>query len=251
MDSQRAHRPLRLHDPRDPDPARRRDVARIVAELADADAVPENGLWQAPFWPGHGNPEAFDHLVVAEDRHEGSSLAMLGADVLRSAEEEFLLINTAFVAPVARGRRVLRRMVATVLMQAARQGPLPRVIAARSLNPAFYRAMSRLARNFGVKMYPEMEDGPIPLRAAALARRIARRISPSCRFDPASGVLRGAVIAHGMCGVVQPAPARHAPTDNAFAERLGGADQFLLVLDLRGLDTAAIMETAQRIRRRK
>lgn len=251
MESQRAYPSLRLRDPRETDFLPGGDATRIVAELANANAALENGLWRAPFWPEHRDPATFEHLVVAEDRTDGRPLAMLGADVLRSAEEEFLFISTAFVAPVARGRRVLRRMVATALMQAARTGPVPRVIAARSLNPIFYRAMARLAHDFGVKLYPDLTNGPVPLRAAALARRVARRVSPACPFEPGTGVVRRAALVHGLLGAVQTAPARKSLIDTAFADRLAPEDQFLLVLDLRGLEKWDIMEIARRIRRRK
>lgn len=251
MESQRATTNLRLRDPRETDFRPRADTTRIVAELADASAALENGLWRAPFWPENRDPATYDHLVVAEDRADGRPLAILGADVLRSTEEDFLFINTAFVAPVARGRRVLRRMVATALMQAARTGPVPRVVAARCLNPIFYRAMVRLAHDFRVALYPEMTNGPIPLRAAALARRVARRVSPTCLFEPGGGVIRRAALVHGLLGALQTAPARKAAIDTAFAARLAPQDQFLLVLDLRGLDTWDIMETARKIRRRK
>ena len=251
MESPRALASLRLRDPRETDFHPGGDATRIVAELADTGAALENGLWRAPFWPEHRDPATYDHLVVAEDRADGRPLAMLGADVLRGTEEAFLFISTAFVAPVARGRRVLRRMVATALMQAARTGPVPRVIAARSLNPIFYRAMARLAHDFGVKLYPDTANSPIPLRTAALARRVARRVSPTCRFEPGTGVVRRAALVHGLLGAVQTAPAGKTAIDTAFAARLAPEDQFLLVLDLRGLDKWDIMETARRIRRRK
>lgn len=248
---QQSRTSLRLRDPRDFDIRAGAGVERVVAELADIGAAPQNGLWRAPFWPDHRDLASFDHLVVAEEKATGRPLGLLGADVLRSTEEEFLFINTAFVAPLARGRRVLRRMVATALMQAARTGYVPRVIAARSLNPVFYRAMERLARDFQVPLYPAMTNAPIPLRAAALATRIARRVSPSCRFEPGSGAIRGSVRAHGMIGAVQPVPAGKPVIDTGFADRLGACDQFLLVLDLRGLEPWTIMEIARRIRRRR
>lgn len=251
MEAQRLKPNLRLRDPRDFAVGAGLDIGRVVAELAAAGTQPENGVWRAPFWPEHRDPATYDHLVVAEDKGDGHALAVLGADVLRTAVEEFLFINTAFVAPLARGRRVLRRMLMTALMQAARTGQVPRVIAARSLNPAFYRALSRLAADFGVPFYPDLQGGPISLRAAALARRIARRVSPACRFEPGSGAIRGALPVRGMVGAVQPAAAGKPAIDAGFADRLGPDDQLLLVLDLRGLDSWTIMETARRIRRRK
>ncbi len=251
MNRSQGNTTLRLRDPRDAEFRPGQYAGRIMADLASPGAAAENGLWRAPVWPHHRDPASYDQLVVAEDRADGRVLAMLGADVLRTTEEDFLFITTAFVAPLARGRRVLRRMIATALMQAARDGALPRVIAARTLNPVFYRAMRRLARDFGVTLFPDLTAGPVAMRAAALARRVAPRVSPNCRFEPGSGVVRGAVSAHGLAGAVQPAPAGIAAIDAAFAERLGPEDQFLLVLDLRGLDTWSIMETARRIRRRK
>jgi GNAT superfamily N-acetyltransferase len=251
MEAQRAKSNLRLRDPRDFIVGANQDIGRVVAELADAGAKPQNGLWRAPFWPDHRDPATYDHLVVAEDKGDGHALAVLGADVLRTAEEEFLFISTAFVAPLARGRRVLRGMVVTALMQAARTGQVPRVIAARSQNPVFYRALRRLARDFGVPLYPDLPSGPISLRGAALARRIARRVSPQCRFEPGSGAIRGALRAHGMIGAVQPAAAGIPGIDAGYADRLGPDDQLLLVLDLRGLERWTITEIARRIRRRK
>lgn len=251
MEPQRAASSLRLRDPRETDILPGLDAARVAAELADAEALPENALWRAPFWPEHRDPATYDHLVVAEDPVRGEPLALLGADVLRSTQEAFLFVNTAFVAPVARGRRVLRRMMVTALMQAARQAPVPRVIAARSLNPVFYRAMRRLARDFGVPLYPDADAPAVSLRAAALAARVAKRVSPSCRFEPGSAVLRGSVLAHGLQGAIVPLAAQDTAIDAMFERHLGSADQFLLVLDLRGLSSGEILETARRIRRRR
>ena len=251
MGPQNTRTRLRLRDPRDFDILAGRDVGRVFADLEDSGAVLRNAAWHAPFGPDQRDPASYDHLVVAEDKTDGRPQALLGADVLRTAEEEFLFIHTAFVCPAARGRRVLRRMVTTALMQAARTGPVPRVIVIRSLNPAFYRALHRLARDFGVRLYPDLPNGPVDLRAAALARRVAHRISPSCRFESGSGTVRGSFQLHVLAGGIRPASSKDPALDKAFAECLGPNDQFLLLLDLRDLDAWTIMDIARRVRRRK
>jgi len=242
---------LRLRDPRDIYAPAATHAMRVVSQLPDAGALPEDAFWHAPFWPAYRDPASYDHLVVADDQAGGRPLAMLGADVLNTGEEEFLIVNAAFVAAPARGGRVLRRMLATALLQAARQGPVPRVIAARSLDPLFYRSLRLFARGFGVTLYPEVAAPALSLRAAALARRVARCVSPTCRFEPGVFALRGTAAAYGLRRAVPLATEQDAAIDAMFARQLGDGDQFLLLLDLRGLSAATILEAARRIRRQR
>ena len=251
MEHRKATDSLRLHDPREFHAPAATEAVHVVAQLADPGTGSDNAFWHAPFWPEYRDPRSYDHLVVADRPDGGQPLAMLGADVLNTGEEDFLIVNMAFVASPARGRRVVRRMLATALLQAARQGPVPRVIAARSLDPLFYRTLRLFARGCGVKLYPEVDAPALSLRAAALARRVARRISPACRFEPGVFALRGAAAAQGSRGAIMPAAEQDAAIDALFARHLGEADQFLLLLDLRGLSAAAILEAARRIRRQR
>ena len=59
----------------------------------------------------------YDHLVLVTDRSSGRYLAFLAAKDGATTREEFLLLETAFVAPVARGQNLMRRMIALAVLR--------------------------------------------------------------------------------------------------------------------------------------
>jgi len=247
MRHQRTASGLRLMDLRDLDTRAIRDPNRILAAMAINST--QHGLTA---WLDRCAPADYDHLVVAEDRTDGRTVGILSANDHASAAERFLFVDAAFVAPTARKRRIMRRMLATALLQSARRGPVPLVIAVRTCNPMFFLALRRFARYLpGATLYPALEDTMVSLAAAKLARRIARAISPACRFEPGTGVLRGTLVAHGLLGCAQPMPAYDPEIDTMFARRLGPVDQLLAVLDLRSIDEATILDKARRLHRRR
>jgi len=224
-----------------------RDADHILAAMAADSRQP--GIVT---WLNRCNPEDYDHLVVAEEMTDGRAVGMLCANERATSAEIFLFVPAIFVSPAARKRRIMRRMLATALLQAARRGPTPRVIAVRSCNPMTFLALHRFAQYLpGANLYPALQGTAINLATAMLARRIARAVSPTCHFDPGTSVLRGAVVAHGLLGCTTPMPAYHPEIDAMFARCVGPVDQLLSVIDLRHVDEATILEKARRLHRRR
>ena len=238
---------LRLTDIRDRNLLAIRDPNNVLTEMA-ADCK-QPGIVT---WLSRCNPEDYDHLVVAEETTNGRAVGLLCANEHASSEEKFLFVPATFVVPAARKRRIMRRMLATALLQSARRGPVPRVIAVRSCNPMTFLALRRFAQYVpGAVLYPALANTPVNLAAAALARRIARAVSPTCHFDPGTSVLRGAIVVHGFLGCTTPMPAYDPEIDAMFARCVGPVDQLLAVVDLRHTDEATILNKARRLHRRR
>lgn len=237
---------LRLFDLRDPESPGGRDPRRIVADLVARGAAQ---------WPERRQPADHDHLVLAEDAANDRPLALLSADTCVVGGITCLILDTAYIAPGGRGRQLFRRLVATALLAAARIGPVPRAIAMRSYHPRAFRALRGLARRLdrrvsGVVLYPALQDGVVPLHAAALARGVARHLSPHARLEPTSGVLAAAALWHGMAGAPR-LVANDPAIDAVFARRLGAHDMLMGLIDLRAPAEEAILDAARRLRRQR
>lgn len=196
----------------------------------------------------------FDHLALAYERRSERCLALLGARERTTTREEFLHIEAAFVAPEARGRRLMRRLIALTLLRAAGHGAVPQVIAARTSDPVWYQMMLSLSQRFtGARFFPNPEEAAINLQTASLAQRIAREIGPNIRYEPATGALRGGVVANAMVGnggaVYERPLAKDPSIDVLFGQRLGAVDQMLTVLDLRDETETVILDDARRVYR--
>jgi hypothetical protein len=196
----------------------------------------------------------FDHVALAYERHSDRCLALLGARDRTTTREEFLHIGFAFVVPAARRRRLMRRMVALTLLRVAGESTVPLVIAARTSDPRWYQMMQSLSRRFtGARLFPDTENAAINLRTAALAQRIAREIGPNIRYEPATGALRGGLVANTMVaysGAVAERPLSKDPSIEAlFGQRLAAVDQMLTVLDLREETETVIIDDARRVYR--
>src|SRR3954447_10312519 len=90
----------------DPNALDELDQDRILEDLsddADGDPLP---------WLTRYRMADYDHLVLVTDRCSGRYLGFLAATDGATARDEFLLLETAFVNPAARGQNLLRRMVA-------------------------------------------------------------------------------------------------------------------------------------------
>jgi GNAT superfamily N-acetyltransferase len=237
---------LRTHYIRDPFAIETIDVDQIVQELAEASP---NSTPSA--WVGSMPLTEYDHVVLASDRRSGHCLGVMGArDGVTERDEEFLFIHTGFVAERARGRGLMRRMIALTLLRAAGNDTMPRVIAARTSSRLFYRVLHDFGTRIPeVAVYPDLEAGPVSLPAAGLAQRIARQVARGTRFEPGTGALRGGLLAAGGASI--PSTLSHDPRiDELFGRTLAPSDQILAMVDLRGASEDAIVEEARRIYRR-
>jgi hypothetical protein len=233
---------------RDPNAIEELDQDCIFADLCDGETGSGQPVPLSIEWLAHRALSDYDHLILASDRHTGQHMAILGANDGDTGQENFLLLETAFVASAARGRGVIARMIALALLRIASFGPVPQVIATTTGNPVWYRALHKVARRCtGAVFFPEPDSPTIRLDSAALAQRIAREIGPNLRFETATGALRGAL--------ATAAPQRSRPVssdpriDTLFGQCLRPADQMLTVIDLRRQTEASILDDARRIYR--
>jgi hypothetical protein len=243
MDHVLTEQGLRLTYLRDPNVMNDLDQDRILEDLSDdtPDGDPLSVLTQYRL-------ADYDHLVLVTDRSSGRYLAFLAANDRTTASEDFLLLESIFVATAARGQNLMRRMIALALLRIGGLGPVPSIIAACTRNPLCYRIIRDTAQRFrDAELYPDPESATINFHTATLAQRIARQISPNSQFHAATGRFRGVV---GMPGLAYRRPmSNDTQIDNLLGSHMEQAERMLAVLDLRGKNEADILDTARRIYR--
>jgi hypothetical protein len=215
------------------------DQDRILEDMSDD--TPEGDPLP---WLTRYRLDDYDHLVLVTDRSSGRHLAFLAASGGATNREEFLLLETAFVATAARGQNLMQRMIAFAMLRIGGMGPVPSVVAACTRHPLCYRIMRDTARRFtGAAFFPDPDSVAINFHTATLAQRIAREIGPNHRFLAATGTIRG-------IGPVNRRPLSSDPRiDSLFGQHMQPADRMLAIVDLRGEDEATIFEDARRIYR--
>lgn len=203
------------------------DIDHLVDELADG--TPPEFL----------TPERLcvqDLVVVATEAQSGRYLGLLGARDEMANGHAYLRLDMACVAPVARGRRLMSRLLARAAVERARPGI---VLAARTGTPSWFHALRHFAAQVeGASFHPAPPGAVVTLRTAATARQIAGALCPEHRFDVASGVL------HGRWVVPARPLQRHSSAD-AWCEAAREAspllsERLLAVIDLRDVNKAAL-----------
>ncbi len=214
------------------------DQDRILEDMSD-DTPDGNPL---P-WCTRYHMADYDHLVLVTDRSTGRYLAFLGARDGATTRENFLLLESAFVATDARGQNLMRRMIALAMLRIGGIRVVPSVIVACTRNPFCSRIMRGMARRFtGAVFLPDPDSVAINFHTATLAQRVARGISPNHRVQATTGIVRDGMML--AAGTSHHGPlARNPQRDRLFGQRM------LAVLDLRGQDEATILEDARRIYR--
>lgn len=204
---------------------------------------------ETPPWPLRYRLTDCDHLVLVSDQTTGRYLAVLAASDGTTPQEDFLLLETAFVASAARGQNLMRRMIAFALLRIGGLRSAPSVIAMCTRNPLCYRIMRGAASRFtGAVMFPAPDNVVVDFHAAALAQRIARAIKPNHRFHAATSTIRGAVLAATGTDYLRPL-SHDRQIDDLFGQTMQPADRMLALIDLRRLDEATILGDARRIYR--
>jgi hypothetical protein len=186
----------------------------------------------------------YDHLVLVTDHSSGRYLAFLGCkDGATARGEDFLLLESAFVATEARGQNLMRRMISLAMLRIGGIHGVPSVIAACTRNPVCYRIMHGMARRFTAAVFlPDPDSVVINFNTATLAQRIAREIGPNDRIRATTGIVKDDMLIAAGASRARPL-ARNPQFSGLFGQRM------LSVLDLRGEDEAAILEDARRIYR--
>ena len=165
-----------LCDPNDIDEL---DQDRILEDLSDDRPGGDPFPWMTRYLLSD-----HDHLVLVTDHSSGRYLAFLGAQDGTTTGEDFLLLESAFVATEARGQNLLRRMITLAMLRIGGIRQVPAVIVACTRNPLCHRIMRGMARRFaGAAFLPDPDSVVINFRTAALARCIAREIGPDHRFQ--------------------------------------------------------------------
>lgn len=193
----------------------------------------------------HHDLRDYDHLILTRDSRTSQTLALLGMYEGGTDREDYLYLHAAYVAPTARGQRIIERITALALLRLATSGPVPQVIVARTSNPLWYRTLLRLSRRFtGAVVYPDYANALINLDSVRLAQRLARRISPNLRYDAATSTVRGG---RSAAETWRPRPAgSDASEGGPFSQDLQPTDQRLIFIDLRTQTENAILHDARR-----
>jgi len=215
------------------------DIDQLVDDLADGTP------------PAFLTPERIcvqDLIVVATVARPGARsraragryLGLLGARDDTAGGQAFLRLDMACVAPLARGQRLMSRLLARA---AAERVGYANILAARTAMPSWFRALRHFATELpGAAFHPAPAGAVVALRTAALARQIAGALCPEHRYDVATGVL------HGKWPVPTMHLRRHASAD-AWCEAMRDATPFLserllAVIDLRGVAQETLLARA-------
>jgi hypothetical protein len=229
---------------RDPIAIEAIDLDQIVRNLRDGGSDDEPLHWIA-----REPVTAYDHVVVATEPGLGC-VGFLGVqDDATEHEETFFLLRTAFVAERARGRGLIRRMIAMLTLRAIGNEELPSAIVMRTGRAMLFRSLREFADRLpGTVFYPAASDEPTNLRAAYLARRVAHKVGHGIRFSPGTGAFRG-----GAFAAAGPVLNRLAPEhriEGLPGGDYGPPDQVLAMLDLRAVGEEDLADMSRAIYRR-
>jgi len=244
MDHVLAEHGLRLTYLCDPKAIDGIDQDRMLDDLTDE--APDGD----PFpWLSDRRLTDYDHVVLVTDRLTGRHLAFLTANDGATTQEDFLLLQTAFVTTSARGQNLMRRMIALAMLRISGASAAPPIIVACTRSPLCYRIMRNTARWFrGAAFFPDPDSVTINFHAVMLARRIAREIGPNHRFRPATSMIRGGTMVRmhvNHCRAFSNDP----QIEQMFGQQMHPTDRMLAVLDLRGKDECEIIDEARRLYR--
>lgn len=207
------------------------DQDRIFADLSD-------GSVAGSLLPWHSRPRLHDQdfLVLVSSHRDNRYLGLLAASERATEREPFLLLESAYVTPGARGRNLFQRMIAFAVLCIARHDTVPTVIAACAHGEACRHSLQELHRHFtAASVFPRPNTTVIDFGMAGLAQRVARVIRPGAVYEAGSGLFRTAG-ANAAIG----APWNRLPRP---------AEQTLVLVDLGARDDATIVKEARRLYR--
>ena len=217
------------------------DLPQIADDLAEPTTRHAMAWWFAT-----ARFTDFDHVVIATDCESNRCVAMLVGVDGATGNETFLDLQAGFVVSAMNGSMLLRRMLAYAISRISLFGTVPQIVAARTTSPACYRMLSLFADIVpGSSVFPQTDATVVDLRMAGLARRIARRLSPTSEYDAATGTIRT------NPGTAKTCFARNAGIEASshamFERNIGTGDQILVVLDMRQTNRDAITSHAERL----
>jgi hypothetical protein len=236
---------LRLRYLCDTDLIRGLDARKILDDLVEPAT-----RYSLSWWFASTCLSDLDHVVLATDYETDRYVGLLAANDGATAAETYLDLQAAFVIDAMHGSMLMRRMLAFAMLRIAALGTLPRVIAARTSTPCCYRLLSLFSQTIpDATVFPEIAPNAINLRGAGLARRIARRMAPTCEYETATGTIRHSRLSNRSCFTRTTVP--DPDVEKMFATRLGDGDQIMVVVDMSEIDESAItVKTREIVRKR-
>jgi hypothetical protein len=204
-------------------------VATVDTPGTQPDANPRARPGAAPRVDPGANPTRYLGLLGMRDDAAGS--------------RAFMRLDMACVAPLARGQRLISRLLARAAAERVEGTP---ILAAQTATPSWFRALRHFATELpGAGFHPAPPGAVVPLRTAALARQLAGALCPEHRYDVATGVL------HGKWSVPVLKLRRHASAD-AWCEAASDAapvlsERLLAVVDLRDVTATTLLAHAEQL----
>ncbi|GAN76341.1 hypothetical protein [Acidisphaera rubrifaciens] len=216
--------------------------ARVQLEHVAGSAIGNALDWEARLGsamrPGMRDAlRASQHVTFATEDGTGRVLGLVAATSRSTTNEPFLLLDHVLVGSDRAGHRLLRRLVALLVLRVAGREGVPHAIAAALPEATIATSLRDLSAAFTESAaYPQGMDATVSLATVRLATRIAHEIAPSRSYDLARSMLRSG--------------GRDATTASpvGFAE---WHDDCLVVLDLRGADETVIIDDARAAYRRR
>ena len=188
---------------------------------------------------GLGALRAAQHVTFATD-DSGRLVGLVAATPRSTTHEPFLFLDTVLVSSDRAGQRLLRRLLALLVLRVAGREGIPHAIAAALPDEAIAWAFRALTTAFtGSVTHPQGAGETVSLATARLATRIAREVAPSRSYDLSRSMLRNAGSGHVANTTALPCQVADRP------------DDCLVVLDLRGADETVITDDARVAYRRR
>jgi hypothetical protein len=207
------------------------DQERVLDELLDGTPITEE-----PVWAGRRFLSDYDHLLLAYNLTTGATLGIAGAHDRRADDVSFLWLETGFVAENARGRNLMRRMIALLLLRVASFGTVPDCLATVTRNPVAIHVLRDMVRRLvGVGFAPVSEGPVVDLGRFRLVRAVGRGLGQPVSLGGASRGAWNGLMMHGLSSSMPRPMAELASEPMLGVLDLREAPEAALIADLRKL----------------
>jgi hypothetical protein len=188
----------------------------------------------------------YEHVLIAKSKEDGRMKGMLGTRWFENDDFRFLYLWSGFVATNTQKRGLMSRLFGHLMTIILQQHPMPRVIAAKTYSPIWYRVMSKITTAIpGAALYPSI-DREQALAMVDIASSVHRLITPALPMELKSGVIRGAqaAIGNGFFPTERPTSGV-ADLDRFFSENVTRDDQLLTCIDLSKVDEQTVLRAIE------
>jgi hypothetical protein len=212
---------------------------RLIQDLVDG--MPGYGPAQY-FAAQPGIFNKYEHLLIAKTRHDGCLKGLLGARWFEDRDFRFLYLWTGFVTTNTQKRGLTTNLFGHLMSTILKQHPIPRVIAAKTFSPIWYKVMSKITASIpGAILYPAIGAEQMP-DMIEMAEKVHRQVTPTLAMEFDVGIIRGAQAAIGrdFFPIERPLSGT-AELDNFFVSNVSRDDQVLTFIDLSSVDQQTIV----------